>query len=99
MKPEKNLIRSTNTASVTMSIVALLLAIIGMILLKEPVSVTHAQASGTSMLAAPVGEPGSDPGHINPVLRYEVTGTGPLSQLTSIPPTPDSSVNDPIAVA
>jgi|GEM_PF-1978803 len=54
------------------------------------------QSTGVSTLAAPIGKPGSDPAHINPVLRFQFVGTGPLSPLSSIPPTPASAVNDPI---
>jgi hypothetical protein len=64
-----------------------------------PTATVHSQPPATSMLAAPVGKPGSDPAHLNPVLRFQFAGTGALTPLSDIPPTPASLVNDPIFAA
>lgn len=65
-------------------------------------SITASGQSGeTFMLVAPVTTPGwggENPAYLTPVLRFQFTGTGPLSPLSSIPAFPESSVNDPISV-
>lgn len=58
----------------------------------------NAGSSGAavSMLAITASIPGSDPGHLTPVLRYTLDGVGQLVVLPSIPSTPLTLVNDPI---
>jgi hypothetical protein len=64
------------------------------------------QSPTASMIVAPVTIPGfggpgpspcgTNPAYLQPVLRFTFTGTGPLTALSSIPPCPDSLVNDPV---
>jgi hypothetical protein len=42
---------------------------------------------------------GTNPAYLQPVLRFALEGTGPLTPLVSIPPCPASLVNDPRDVA
>jgi hypothetical protein len=80
--------------------ICILLAAVA-ILVGGPSGKVIGQSSGVSMLVAPVGKPGSDPGpaHKTPVLRFQFVGTGPLTPLSDIPPTPASAVDDPIFTA
>jgi len=59
---------------------------------------TDAEPLVGSMLVAPVTTPmscGPDPDCLTPVLRFQFEGTGPLSPLSDIPPSPESLVVDP----
>ena len=56
-------------------------------------------ASRTFMLVAAETIPGNNPDNLTPVLRYEFTDTGALQSLSSIPPYPASTVQDPSFVA
>lgn len=70
--------------------------------------IANGQSSGNAILVTPVGIPGwGGPGpspcgtnvnYLQPVLRFELAGTGALSPLSSIPPCPASLVNDPMYV-
>jgi len=47
------------------------------------------------MLVVPNTIPGNNPANLTPVLRYRFTDTGPLTQLSSIPPYPETLIKDP----
>lgn len=53
-------------------------------------------APTVNMLITPISIPGSDPSHLTPVLRFKFEGNGELTPLTSIPPAPETLVDDPI---
>lgn len=60
--------------------------------------VNSASQSSCYMLVTPVCLPGwggNNPDYLTPVLRFQFNDTGPLNQLSSIPPYPETSVNDP----
>jgi hypothetical protein len=93
--------RLSTVSPVLRSTLILGLLAAGVMLEKSPSGTVAGQSSGVSMLVAPVGKPGSDPGpaHKTPVLRFQFVGTGPLTPLSDIPPTPASAVDDPIFTA
>ena len=80
-----------------------IVAVLGVLILAVAAAVgspgpTSAEPPVGSMLVVPVCTPGncgSDPACLTPVLRFYFEGTGPLSQLSDIPPSPESLVNDP----
>jgi sugar lactone lactonase YvrE len=99
MRIKQNLARSSVYSSTTGLMLVALFIITLVMMARGPERTVQAQPPLASMLIAPHGEPGSDPAHLNPVLRFQFTGTGPLSGLSSIPSTPATSVNDPIFAA